>query len=91
MYAAVPKITPCIVAAMLSVGELDGIVVCCVARERFRQPKVQHFDFAFRRHFHVRRLQIAVNDAFFVSGFQRFGNLNCRSSGLLRPELHLLA
>ena len=86
MYAAVPRITPCIVAAMLSVGELDGSLVCCVARERLRQTEVQNLDLAFRRHLHVGGLQVAVNDAFLVSGFQRLGDLLRKSPVLLRLE-----
>ena len=47
----------------------------CVARERFRQPEVQHFDFSFGRHLHIGGLQVAMDDSFLVRGFQCFGNL----------------
>ena len=53
MYAAVPRITPCMVAAPLIVGELAMILARAVVRECFRQAEIQHFDFSFRRNFHV--------------------------------------
>ena len=48
---------------------------CRVALERLRQAEVQHLHLAFGRHLHVGGLQVAVNDAFLVRGFQRLGDL----------------
>ena len=42
---------------------------------RLRQPEVQHFHRAVGAHFHVRRLQIAMDDALLMRGFKRLGNL----------------
>ena len=75
MYAGVPRITPCIVAAMLSVGELEGSSSARVTGEGLRQAEVQYLHLAFRRHLHVGRFQVAVDDAFLVRRFQRLRNL----------------
>jgi hypothetical protein len=38
--------------------------------KRFGQSEVQNLDPSFRRDFDVGRLQVTVNDAFLVSGFE---------------------
>ena len=43
--------------------------------ECFRQPEVQHLDRAVVLHLHVGGLEIAVDDASLVGGFQRLGDL----------------
>ena len=39
------------------------------------QTEVQHLDDAVRRDLDVRRLQVAVDDPFFVGGFERLSDL----------------
>ena len=77
MYAAVPMITPCIVGIALSVGELEKVLARPHLRKRLGQSEIQHLHPPFRRHLHVRRLQVAVNDSFLalVRRLQRLGNL----------------
>jgi hypothetical protein len=41
----------------------------------FREAEVEHFDRAVRTEFDVRRLQVAVNDAELVCGFECFRDL----------------
>jgi len=43
MYAAVPRITPCIVAAALSVGELEGSSLAVSPAKAFAKPKSNTF------------------------------------------------
>ena len=43
----------------------------------FRQPEIQYLHAAVRRDFDVGWLQIAVDDAFAMRGFQRLGDLTC--------------
>ena len=42
---------------------------------RFREAEVENLHRAVGAHFDIRRLQIAVNDALFVRGFERLGDL----------------
>src|SRR5262249_13297241 len=72
MYAAVPRISPFCVPAMVNVGELDRFPPPGAVVERFRESEVEDLDFALRRDLHIARLQIAMNDAFLVRRFQRF-------------------
>jgi hypothetical protein len=46
-----------------------------VAEDGSCQSEVEHFHFAFGRHLHIRRFEVAVNDAFGVRRFQRLRNL----------------
>ncbi len=41
----------------------------------FRQAEVEHFDGAVGFYFDVSRLEIAMDDVFFVGGLERAGNL----------------
>ena len=54
-----------------------------------RQAKVENLGLPSRRDENVGRLDIAVHDAFGVSGFQSVGNLNSEGQQLL--HLHHLA
>ena len=45
--------------------------------ECFREAEVQHLDRAVGPHLHVRRLQIAMDDAEVVRRFERIGDLPC--------------
>ena len=60
---------------MLSVGELLMSSVEASPANAFAKPKSRHLHFSFRRHLHVGRFQVAVNDSFFVRGFECLGNL----------------
>ena len=46
-----------------------------IAGHRFRHPEVEHFHRAGGRDLDIGGLQIAMNDAFLVRGFQRLGDL----------------
>ena len=50
--------------------------------DRLRQSEIEDFDSAIRRDLDVGGLQIAVDDPFFVRGFQRVGNLARNSKEL---------
>ena len=43
--------------------------------ERFREAEVEHLDRAVAPHLHVRRLQVAMDDALLVRGLERVGDL----------------
>ena len=79
MYAAVPRITPTpvIMAGDVIVGRLrdDAATVAPVRLQRLGQPEVEHLDGAVGSHLDIRRLQVAVDDALLVCGFQRLGDL----------------
>ena len=71
MYAAVPRITPVpVIAGDVMVGESSPLVSGC-RLQRLRQAEVQHLDHAVGPYFDVRRLQVAVDDALLVRGFER--------------------
>jgi hypothetical protein len=73
MYAAVPRITPAFVDAMLIiVGEFDGSAFSTSAKNAFANPKSSTFTFPSE----VTLMLAAMNDALLVRGFQSFGNLN---------------
>jgi hypothetical protein len=78
MYAAVPRITSCIVAAMLNVGELIGLGVFVSPANAFANPKSGTLT-SFGSHLHVGGLQVAVDGAFLVRGSERFRDLFCDS------------
>jgi len=50
------------------------------------QPEVQHLDLAFRRNLHVGRLQVTVNDSFFMRSFQPFRNLAAHLQSFLKRQ-----
>ena len=71
MYAAVPRMTPTSVAAMVSVGEFSALV--CGSRglvNAFANPKSSSLTAPSRRDLYIVRLQIAMNDALVVRIFQ---------------------
>ena len=80
MYAAVPRIIPaCVIAGDVMVGD-------CVSPpepeawspsriERLRQPEVEHLHRAVGSDFDVCRLEIAMDDALLVRGFERVRDL----------------
>jgi hypothetical protein len=43
--------------------------------ERLGEPEIQHFHHAVRPQLDIRRLEITVDDAVFVRGFERLGDL----------------
>ena len=57
-----------------AVGDRDDRRRLLAAR-RLRQPEVEHLHRAVRRDLDVRRLQIAMDDALLVRGFERLGDL----------------
>ena len=77
MYAAVPRMTPaCVIAGEVIVGDIDRLAAIgpeCL--QRLREPEVEHFHSAIRRDLDVGRFEIAVNDALFVRGLERLGDL----------------
>ena len=78
MYAAVPRITPAARAPCIdSVGEFAASRRCDapVRVERLRETEIQHLDRAVGADLDVGRLQIAMDDALLVRGFERLGDL----------------
>jgi hypothetical protein len=76
MYAAVPRMTPARVAASVRVGECVALTSCTPGPwTAAARPKSRTFTVGVRRDLDVRRLQIAVDHALVVRGFQRFGDL----------------
>ena len=73
IYAAVPMITPICVPAAVNVGDWFGSPPGTV--ECLGQAKVQHLHGPVRPQLDVGRLQIPVDDALFVRGFQRLRDL----------------
>src|SRR5262249_32409252 len=65
----------------------DGWRVGChllsCAFKRFRQSKVEDLHFTVRRDFHIRRLQITMNDTFLVRGLHCLGDLASNLQRLL--------
>ena len=70
-----PAITPSRVSATVIVGDCDDVASRFLARKHLRQPEVEHLHGAVGRDLDVRRLQIAVDDALLVRGFERVGDL----------------
>ena len=78
MYAAVPRISPISVPCAVSVGEFDGdprAPLAAAGIDGLRQAEVQDLDRAVAADFDVGRLQVAVDDALLVRGFERVGDL----------------
>ena len=75
MYAAVPRIIPAEVAAMLMVGESSGLVPSRHHRPHLRQSEIQHLYRAVGLDLDVAGLQVAMNDAFLVGRLQRVRDL----------------
>ena len=88
MYAAVPRIMPaCVIAGVVIVGDCDTLGRRRGRRlQRLGQPEVEHLHGAVRPHLDVRGLQIAVDDALLVRGFERLGDLLARSAAPHQPE-----
>ena len=64
-----PSTTPACVAANVSVGEFD----CARGRigiDHAREAEVENLDLVLGRQHHVGRLQIAMDDALLVRGFE---------------------
>ena len=76
MYAAVPRIVPTfvIIAGDVIVGESARRTRLMSVR-RFCQPEVQDLHIAIKSQRDIRRLEIAMNDPFIVSGMERLGDL----------------
>ena len=81
MYDAVPRIDPSRVPPTVIVGDCVKSAVPTSPVATLRQTKVEHFDDAVGRDLDVRRLQIAVDDALLVRGFERIRYLarQCQS------------
>jgi hypothetical protein len=89
MYAAVPSNTPVRVAATLSVGEF------CIAFgrfvfESFGQPKIKDLCLPVVGQLHVRRLQVATNDAALVRVLKAVGDLLRDRQSFVKGERTLL-
>ncbi len=54
--------------------------------QRLGQAEVQHLDLPLEGDLHVRRLQVAVNDALLVGYLQSLGHLQGKAMGLLHRE-----
>ena len=68
--------TPVIIAGDVMVGDAVASTPARGHRfERLRQPEVEHLHRAVRPHLDVGGLQVAVDDALLVRGFERLGNL----------------
>ena len=74
---------PASVASLLRVGEFAMLVDARLRVHGLGQTEVQDLHLVVRRDLHVGRLQIAMDDAFFMRGFQRLGNLTRHGEGLL--------
>ena len=86
MYAAVPRIIPSRVSAgLVIVGDwADLTTVSSVRRlQRLREAEVQHLHRAIGAQLDVRGLQIAMDDALLVRGFERLRNLPGYRQGLV--------
>ena len=62
--------------------ELDGVAIIALARQRFRQPEVEDFDLPLGSDLDIRRLEIAMDDAFPVRLLERFRDLLRKHDGL---------
>ena len=77
--------TPCCVAASLSVGEFGAeFRFGLFSGKCLRQSKVQHLHLAVGRDLDIGRLEVAVDDALLMRGFESFRNLQCQFQTLLR-------
>jgi hypothetical protein len=54
--------------------------------ERFRQTEVEDLHFAVGRDLDIRRLEIAMDDAFLVRGFERIGDLPRDHQGFVKGD-----
>jgi hypothetical protein len=66
-----------------------GLRSCGLPRipsDELRQSEVEHFDSAFRRDFHIRRLEIAMDDAPVVRRLERLGDLSCDAECLVKRK-----
>ena len=59
----------------MSVGESDERGPAGLRSEDLGQPEIEHLDLALRRNFDVGRLQVPMDDAFLMSGFEPLGDL----------------
>ena len=77
MYAAVPRIIPaCVIAGVVIVGDIDTLGDDRArGLHRLRQAEVEHLHRAVGADLDVRGLQIAMDDALLVRGFERLGDL----------------
>jgi hypothetical protein len=57
-----------------------------IGHERFGEAEVEHLDRAVGPHLHVGRLQIAVDDALFVRGFECLGHLLRDRQRVIDPD-----
>jgi hypothetical protein len=89
MHAAVPRITPRRVAAV-RVGDIETVPVldvCASAGSNaFANPKIEHFDDAVVANLDMGRLQVAMDDTLFVSGFDRVCHLSRNRQGVVYRE-----
>ena len=65
-----------LMAGVLIVGDWDALGEAPSRLERLRQSEIQYLHHVVVSHFDVGRLQIAVNDAMLVCGFQSLGDLS---------------
>ena len=88
MYDGVPTIDPIPVAAgFVGFGDTEiGIGNGAAAVERLRKAEVEHLDGAIRPQLDVRRLQVAVDDAVLVGGFDRFDDLSRDWQGIVERK-----
>ena len=86
MYAAVPRIMPAYVAWTLNVGDTVSPRTAGTARRpssELGEPEVENFDFALWRDLDVRGLEIAMDDAAIVRGFERVDDLPRNRQGFV--------
>ena len=76
--------TPCRVPPDVTVGECESSALAS-RPQRLGQAEVEDLDLAVRCDLDVGGLQVAVDDAFVVCGFQRLGDLAARERASLRP------
>ena len=74
-----PRIIPaCVIAGVVIVGDCESpsaAEALAAWLERLRQTEVQHLHHAVGAHFDVGGLEIAMDDALLVRGFEGFGDL----------------
>ena len=81
MYAAVPRMIPCCVAAMLSVGEFERLASAPSPMNAFASPKSSTFTLPSGVTLMFAGFRSAVDDALFVCGFKGFGDLESQLEG----------
>jgi len=52
-----------------------------ISRKHLCQTESQNLHFAIRCHLDIGRLEVAVNDAFLMRGFESLGDLQCELQG----------